>query len=361
MKLRILLVVLIFISVIIPAERLVVGRLNLAFVLMFHPEMRDYLPQYERFASPDFEFEGEEIERVQQRIARIEETESEYQELEREFEKINKQINEKNEELTEVNAELNMERFEINARYRDKMKNADFGEVAKLENERDSKIQEVENEYEDKIVSLRDDIDALHEKASESDPMIRRQKQASQLMDQSELFLGFDASMVKAQSIIDSIQQAVDEVIKQHNFDLVINTSLYSPIGKIVGEDSLAEAFRGETDVPLEYGFSPTPGYLDDTVDAPEKPLHNLLDSNEEEDIFSFYEHRFNYIESIARIFYIPVIDEFAIYGPKLDMREDITREVILKLFEKYNVRDFEKEVTLEIIDLILSDKIELY
>ncbi|MFA5479093.1 MAG: hypothetical protein WC337_03650 [Candidatus Muiribacteriota bacterium] len=361
MKSRVFIYVLIILTVLnltLAAQtqrKLIAGRVNLAYLIMFHPEMRDYMPEYERFTATQYQFEGTEQQRITKRLEQAELTKQEFEKIERESQRKREELSKKNDELTEVTAKLNSELFQANAKFREEMRNLEFTEVAKKEREREAEIQKIELKYQAQITKLNNEIAKINQEL-DNDDMVKRQQAAAVQMESGELFLDFESSVAKASKIIESIQASVNEVIAKKKYDIVFNSSLYSPLGKIKNLLTYERVFKSEAHGPVGGALESLDFGDENMTDEFNTPLHSLLDSDKEEDIFSFYAQRYNNIENISRVFFVPILDSLVAYGPAVEMREDITKEVLTLIFDKYKVREFERQVTMKVFDMIQEE-----
>ncbi|MBN2851186.1 MAG: hypothetical protein JXQ23_00460 [Clostridia bacterium] len=331
-------------------------EVNAAIVLMFHPEMRDYLPEYTRFSINSYEFQGVETERIKQRLERIDTKKEEIEKRNKLNEKILSDINKKKEQLTQLVADKNRELFDLNARYRKEMKNLGINEVAAKESERETEYNKTIEKYESRINALDKEITDLTSKLNDTDSELRA-REAAEKLNSGEVFLPAKESREKAQRIVDTISQTIAAIAQSKKADIVLNRSHYTPLSSLKDTLTFEKVFSDQYDITAEE-ISELPLSAVDTEveDSTIKPLHNLLDSNDEIDIVRFYGMRYDQLQELARPFYVPVLGKNILYGPNFSVGEDITKEVIKSLFEKYKVRDFEKDVSLRLLDKILKN-----
>ncbi|MCK9225557.1 MAG: hypothetical protein M0R46_10225 [Candidatus Muirbacterium halophilum] len=331
-------------------------EVNAALVLMFHPEMRDFLPEYTSFSINSYEFDGVETERIQKRIERIESKKDDIEKRNKFNEKIQNDIAKKKEQLTQIIADKNRELFDLNAKYRKEMKNLDINEVAAKESEREKEYNKTIDKYEKRIIDLDEEIKNLNSSLNDTDSEFRAQ-QAVEKLNAGDVFLSEDEEIIKAERIVSTLNDAIAQIAKQKKADIVLNRSHYTPLSSLTDSLTLEKIFSEQYNISVEEIYELPLSAVDNEVqDSTIKPLHNLLDSNDELDIVKFYSMRYSQLQEIARPFYIPVIGKNILYGPEFSTGEEITIDVIKVLFEKYKVRDFEKEISLKLLDKILNN-----
>ncbi|PLX19988.1 MAG: hypothetical protein C0601_00505 [Candidatus Muiribacterium halophilum] len=348
MKKTIFLMILLIATTVFSAN-LRAGEVNISYVLMFHPDMKDFLPEYGRFSGNSYEFEGSEEERIEKREERIKEKIKISKKQEEEIKKAQEELKKKKDELSSVIGDKNEELFKLNGKYMEIMdKLNDPVKVAEQQKKKESEFDGIVKKYEAKIDSINEDIIKLRTKIEEPVQSAKEEVFEEDGKAFNSAFLSEEESIKKAQRVVDTINKAIKEVAQKHRLDIVFNKN---SIPQRMDALTFEQVFKDDVEEP-EGTFESLP--LDeDESKLTEKPLHSLLDSNKQDDIIQYYGERYQSIEELSRLFFIYYKPNAVLYGPNVKMERDLTKEVIEVLLNKYKVSKLVKETALRVIDLM--------